>query len=182
MCFASLCLSHTHAHVSRLSLARFLNDARNLCRPWVLCFQVSFFCYCRSIWLLDRFCLSRPLETESDCSLNERRRFKRWRSSNYPSRLYSLQPLPIFDDVWNGIRFIRWDLERRGKITDLHIRRLLSYSMFRVSLIVSINTHTHTSDHLLIMMRSTFERFTIRFRCREEKKYVAHQSILICID
>ena len=71
--------------------------------------------------------------------------------------------------MWNGIRFIRWDLERRGKITDLHIRRLLSYSMFRVSWIVSINTHTHTSDHLLIMMRSTFERFTIRFRCRREK-------------
>jgi len=87
---------------------------------------------------------------------------------------YGLQPLHIFDDVWNGIRFIRWGLKRKSiwkEITDLHIWRLFSYSMFIFIEDRFFNCkHIHTYDHLLIMIISTFRRYNVNFFLKRKKK------------
>jgi hypothetical protein len=126
-----------------------------------------FFCHCRTIWLL--FFLFHSLIA----TVKKKREKEKKGVANCSMYIcvcvcsddedcliinffYALQALHIFDDVWNDVRFIRWDLQKGKRIskeiTDLHVWRIFSYSMFiflkdRFFNCKHIYTHVWSSPH-----------------------------------
>jgi hypothetical protein len=121
MCLASLCLFLTHTHTYNASF--FLNDARNLFRLWLLLLSSFSFVVRFDYYFLFHSLIATVKKKRKEgvdncsiyiyicvCSDDE--------DCLIINFFYALQPLHIFDDVWNGTRFIRWGLK-----TEKYIKR-----------------------------------------------------------